>query len=286
MKTDFGFLILAIKKDYKKAIALSLRIRHLMPGIPIAVAASPPSLEEKLRPFFDEFIHQDPKLKGFEHKLYLDKYSPFDKTFYLDADILMIEEISDFIRNWTGSAYAVRGHIVKEGMSSFGLDRKKVLNLISRDEFMNIDGAGHAYFEKPACYKVFDEARNIVLEYDKFGADGLADEDVIGIALSKFGIKPKENNELLGSPWCAINNSFSIDVNKNICSYEDKLFGTVNPSLIHFATLAKPFTYAKEMQKVFRGAGYSFPSVYIDALVEFLKFKKWSFFNKIRNRSR
>lgn len=281
MSNDFGFLTLAIKKDYKKAIALSLRIRELMPGIPFSVVC-PSFLHDELSPFFDNVITEYPNLRGFEHKLYLDKYSPYAKTFFLDADILLIREIHDYIRDWTGSAYAVRGHLVTNGKSSFGLDRAHALSIVGKNAFANIDGAGHAYFEKPACESVFDEARQIAANYDVFGAERLADEDVMGIALSKLEIKPKENNNFLGSPWAAINNSFKIDVNNNFCSYQDALLGQVSPAVIHFPSMGKPLTYAREMRKIFRKNGLGFYSVYYDAVKEHITFKKWVFMKWLR----
>ena len=243
MSSQFGFLTLAIKKDYKKAIALSLRIRQLMPGIPIAVVC-PSFLHDNLSPFFDTVITEYPNLRGFEHKLYLDKYSPFEKTFFLDADILMIREIGDYIAH--------------------------------------IGGVGHAYFEKPACERVFNEAREIAANYTVFKAERLADEDVMGIAMSKLDIRPKDNKSFLGSPWAAVNNSFKIDVNNNFCSYEDAIFGKVSPAIIHFPSMGKPLTYAREMRKIFRKNGLSFYSVYYDALIEYMTFKKWIFMKWFR----
>jgi hypothetical protein len=281
MSNQFGFLTLAIKKDYKKAIALSLRIRELMPGIPIAVVC-PSFLHDDLSPFFDSVIAEYPDLRGFEHKLYLDKYSPFEKTFFLDADILMIRAIYNYITDWTGSAYAARGLLLTDGISSFGLDREHALTIIGKSVFASIDGAGHAYFEKPACEPVFNEARKIASSYSVFGAERLADEDVMGISLSKFDIEPKENNGFLGSPWAAVNNSFKIDVNNNFCSYQDALLGKVSPAVIHFPSMGKPLTYAREMRKIFRKNGLTFYSVYFDAGKEYITFKKWVFMKWLR----
>lgn len=283
MISEFGFLTLAIKKDYKKAIALSLRIRKLMPNIPIAVV-SPDFLHPNLTPYFDEVISEFPELRGFEHKLYLDKYSPYEKTFFLDADILMIRAIDEYISDWFGSDYAVRGHLVKSGVSSFGLDRQKALSIINKSEFAHIGGAGHAYFEKPSCEKVFNEAREVAANYTVFGAKRLADEDVMGIAMSKLDIFPKDNNNFLGSPWASIANTFKIDVNKNFCCYEDDLLGTVSPAIIHFPSMAKPMTYAREMRKIFRENGLTFYSVYFDAIVEHITFRKWVFMNWLRKK--
>ena len=210
MNNECGVITLAIPKDYKKAIALALTLKEHTPKLPISIVC-PEVLKSEVEPFFDQVIIERSDLKGFEHKLYLDEYSPYEKTFFFDADILIIKDIMPIIDKWVGSAYAVRGKLATKGVSSFGLDREHTLALLKKEQFSVIDGAGHAYFEKPACKEVFDLARVILTEYPKYQADRFADEDALGIAMTILGISPKENDGFLGSPCCSINNSFKID---------------------------------------------------------------------------
>jgi hypothetical protein len=266
---QIGVLTLAIPKDFKKAIALALTLRERTPELPIAVVC-PSSLVSQLEFFFDEVIVERPDLKGFEHKLYLDEYSPYDKTFFFDSDVLIIKDILPTMKLWSGSAYAVRGNLATSGISSFGLNREFALKKIHKKHFSVIDGAGHAYFEKPACYEVFDKAREILCTYEQYQADKFADEDAMGIAMTMLDIEPKQNNGFLGSPWCAVDRSFHIDTDNGICSYKDLIFGNVEPRVVHFPRFIYPFIYAREMAKTYRRHNEKISGIYPQALKEVL----------------
>lgn len=268
LNSDVGVITLAIPKDYKKAIALALTLKEHTPNLPISIVC-PSVLKEKLEPYFDKVIIEREDLKGFEHKLYLDEYSPYLKTFFFDADILVIKDITPILTKWSGSAYAVRGYLAKEGISEFGLDRKYVLESLEKEEFSVIDGAGHAYFEKPACNTLFNMARDVLSEYHIYKAKKFADEDAVGIAMTILKIPPKDETQFLGSPWCAINSSFRINTNNATCSYDDLLVGKVEPYVVHFPRFAYPVTYAREMLKVFKRHDIKISGVMSQAFKEY-----------------
>jgi hypothetical protein len=269
LPSDFGVLTLCIPKDYKKAIALSITLKEHDPDVKTAVVCS-----EKLKPlvenYFNHTIIEHSHMKGFEHKLYLDQYSPFEKTFFFDADILIIKSIKDTVKLWQDSGYAVRGKLTKDGISSFGLNRQHALKILNKSDFSQICGAGHAYFEKPYASLLFDEARAIVSEYEKFEVTGaLADEDVIGIAMTKLDLAPKDNDNFLGSPWCAIKSTFKIDTNTSTCQYKDIIEGNVEPVIVHFPRFAYPLTYARELSKTYKRAGIKIDGIWYQAIKEF-----------------
>jgi len=248
---DCGVITLAIPKDYKKAIALALTLKEHSPSLPISIVCSD-ALKAKVQPYFDQVILERSDLKGFEHKLYIDEYSPYENTFFFDADIIIIKDIMPIIEKWSGSAYAAKGKLGKAGVSSFGLNREFVLDLVNKKQFSMIDGAGHAYFEKPACYEVFDMARGVMADYAKYKALRFADEDAMGIALTLLDIAPKHDTQFLGSPCCAINKSFKINTNNASCTYNDLELGDVSPYFVHFPSLTYPFTYAREMLRIYK----------------------------------
>src|SRR5205823_321827 len=76
-------------------------------------------------------------------------------------------------------------------LSSFGLDNAKVLKIINHRQLVHIDGAGHAYFEKPSCQQVFDFAREVAKNYRHYAGEiAMADEDVMNITMTQLGIAP------------------------------------------------------------------------------------------------
>ena len=98
----FGILTLATPDDYRKAIGLALSLRVSNPGVPTAVACSP-KLSTRLAPYFDRVIDEDPTLRGFVHKVHLDRYSPFDDTFFFDSDVLVFRDLKPKVPNQADS---------------------------------------------------------------------------------------------------------------------------------------------------------------------------------------
>jgi hypothetical protein len=74
---------MATPNDVLKAVGLAFSLRISNPGVPLAVACSP-KLRPLVEPHFDHVIDEQPGLKGFVHKVYLDRYSPFEETLFLD----------------------------------------------------------------------------------------------------------------------------------------------------------------------------------------------------------
>jgi len=250
MNEDFGVLTLATKKDYVKAIAMAYSFRISNPGIPICIVCSK-EIAEEVKNYFDHIVIERNDIKGFAHKIFLDQYSPFKKTFFIDADMLVYKNILPMIKDWGEKRYAAGGIIRTGGISSFGLDRQYVLEKIGKEEFSAICGAGHAYFEKPQCQEVFDLGRKIMENYHDYANPcRFADEDVMGIALTILGIKPMNSTGYFGMPCHAIKYSFKSDVKNQKCSYIDGKHGKTSPVAVHFAAMQTPFIYAREQQKI------------------------------------
>src|SRR4051812_35474258 len=107
-RAPFGVLTLATKNDYLKAIGLALSLRVSNPGVPTAVACSAP-VGELLKPYFDHVIEEKAGLRGFVHKVYLDHYSPFDETIFLDSDVLVFKPLKPYMDSWGPGPYHACG---------------------------------------------------------------------------------------------------------------------------------------------------------------------------------
>src|SRR6185437_1922890 len=126
---SFGVLTLATRDDHKKAIGLALSLRTSNPGVPIAVACSQ-DVERLVGSYFDHVVEEDPSLRGFMHKLHLDRYSPFKETFFFDSDVFVFRSLTEVIERWQGQPYAACGNYISDGVSPFGLDRRAILEKI------------------------------------------------------------------------------------------------------------------------------------------------------------
>ncbi|WP_428387146.1 hypothetical protein [Mucisphaera sp.] len=245
-----GILVLATRFDWHKAIALSLSLRTTSKELPLACVAAPDVIC-KLEGYYETLIPERCDIKGFEHKLYLDEYSPFQNTLFLDADMLSFKDVRQITESWRGCAYMARGRVLSGGISAFGLDRIAQLERIGVSHFSEIGGAGHAYFEKPGCFKVFHRAREIGNNYHEIAPGAsLADEDVLGITMTEQGILPARDKQVVGFLGGVNRSTLSLDVLKPRCTYIDQENDVIEPALLHFPRRMTPLLYHSLMKEI------------------------------------
>lgn len=245
-----GILTMCHASDWHKAIGLALSVRARCPGLPIAVVR-PPSLHGRLSPYFDVYIDEIPGLRGFSHKLHLDQYSPFEKTLFLDADMLAMRDLRLLMAHWSGCDFTARGRLLDGGISNFGLDRRVVLCRLGKPRFSCVDGAGHYYFESPNCNAVFSRAREILGEYSRWAPGArVADEDLLGIVMTERGIHPFAcGKQVVGFVKAMRGRAIGVDLLKGRCSYVDLAGDHVEPFLLHFAYNMSPIFYHNLLRK-------------------------------------
>jgi hypothetical protein len=265
----FGILTLATSNDYRKALGLALSVRVSNPGVPVAVAC-PSKLRPLLLPYFDHVIEKDPSLHGYVHKLHLDRYTPFDETFYFDSDVLVFRSLNEVLDEWRGQAYTACGNYLSDGATAFGLDRRTVLKTIGRDKLVHIDGAGHCYFRKPECKAVFDLARHIIANYQDYGLVSIgigrsaigdlkfADEDVIDIAMTILNLRPIPHGNFFSRYCSGKEGSVAMNAAKGKCQFVATTSGHIQqPHIMHFAAREAPFVHAMQLRQLFNSFGVS-----------------------------
>ena len=267
---NFGILTLATYDDHKKAIGLALSLRVSNPGVPIAVACNR-QVGQLLAPYFDHIIEEDPSLRGFVHKVHLDRYSPFEETFFFDSDVLVFRSILEVLDHWRGQPYTACGNYSSGGLSAFGLDRERVLKLINRERLVQIDGAGHAYFRKPDCFEVFDQGRRVVANYNYYaGSAKFADEDVMDIVMTIMGLEPIPHDGFWSCYNSGKSGSFKMDASKGECSFEATISGKIErPYMMHFVANEAPLAYYRQLRGLFRKFGISTKGLLKAALGDF-----------------
>jgi len=266
----FGILTLATRHDYKKAIGLALSVRASNPGTPIAVACAP-KLRTTLSAYFDHVVEEDPTLRGFRHKVHLDKYSPFDDTLFFDSDVLVFRNVAEKVREWANQPYTACGIHASDGYSSFGLDRKRVLEKIDKESLVVIDGAGHAYFRKPGCFAVFDLAREITAKHAEYAGNiPYADEDVIDITMTILGLSPAPHGDFFSRYCTAVPGTMEMDATRARCEFVAAHTGSpMRPYMMHFAANEAPFPYARQLNALLKGAGASTDGIFREAFADF-----------------
>jgi hypothetical protein len=249
---EFGVLTLATDNDYLKAIGLALSLRVTNPAVPLAIACNA-SVAEKAGRFFDHVIPEQAGLRGFVHKVYLDRYSPFERTLFLDSDVLVFKDLQPYVERWKGRAYCACGGYLSDGVSPFGLDRAMVLSKIGKDRLVFIDGAGHAYFEKPACVEVFETGRRVTEHYRELAGDiRYADEDVMAIAMTMLGLPPASDWDFLARYLSARPGTMRMDATAGVCEFIAATTGRpFAPCIVHFAANEAAVPYTRQLLALF-----------------------------------
>lgn len=271
---SFGFITLAIKSDYHKAIGLALSLRISNPAIPIAIAC-PKSIRHLVEPYFDYVIDQDPNFKGFAQKVNLDRYTPFDTTFFLDSDILVFKELKPHLETWGAAPYSACGDYVTEGSSCFGLNIKNTLQVLNKNRFVKIEGVGHALFRKPDCNEFFERAREVTENYtDYAGNIKYADEDAISIVMTELGYSPAPWGVFCSRYMGAKRGTMKMNVVKGECSYIRIDTGEpISPCTMHFARDEAPFAYTWQLYKLYKHFNVSPKGLLLKAFVGFYNLK-------------
>jgi hypothetical protein len=268
--SKFGVLTLATTSDHLKAIGLALSMRVSNPGVQIAVAC-PPNARALLEPYFDHVIAERPGLRGFVHKVYLDQYSPFEETMFFDSDVLVFKPLQPYIDVWRQHAYTAAGKRMSTGKSSFGMDRAEMCRQLGKSELVVIDGAGHAFFRKPACQEIFDAARDVTARHKEImGPIPYADEDVIDYVMTKFDLPPMPRPDFFSRYRSAVPGTMKIDATKGVCEFVFKDTGeTMRACMMHFAANEAPLAYHWQLHKLFRKFGVKAPGLWSGAVHDF-----------------
>lgn len=253
---EFGVLTLATENDYLKAIGLALSLRVTNPDVPLAIACKP-AVAERAGRFFDHVIPEQAGLRGFVHKVYLDRYSPFERTLFLDSDVLVFKDLKPYVDCWEGRAYCACGSYLSDGVSPFGLDRAMVLSKIGKDRMVFIDGAGHAYFEKPDCVEVFDTGRKVTERYRELAGDiRYADEDVMAIAMTMLGLSPVPHQDFMARYLSARPGTMRMDATAGVCEFIAVTTGQpFAPCIVHFAANEAAVPYTRQLLALFKKFG-------------------------------
>ncbi|HRT96267.1 MAG TPA: class I SAM-dependent methyltransferase [Planctomycetota bacterium] len=257
-----GYLTLATtRQEYVElALNLALSIKH-RDRRPIALLHdSRVEVPSAYRPFFDILIEakEDRLLPGLDAKLLLQAYSPFEKTFFLDADCLMAKTDAD--RLWAmlkDTPFAVVGDIIKRGPYCKFKDVGELTSRMGLPHMVRHNGGFMAFDQSEAARKVFRQARAYYDEQRDFlsyphgdASRGYNEEPFFAAAMALLGLKPIPPRENL--VYTARKGPYEIDVLRGHCAYGDP---PVSPTFVHFVRLEPREVYARETARLRRWFG-------------------------------
>jgi lipopolysaccharide biosynthesis glycosyltransferase len=254
-----GLITIAIGKKYvRQAKYLACSCMLNSPHILRSVITDHP---EFLTAFYDIIIPFNREYEDiFSLKTRLHLYTPFEKTLYLDADSLVVNNIDSFWEILKNCSFAYEGAILNRGEWYFNIeDLIKQLNLSWLPKF----NSGMFLFDRSEkTSNIFDTAYFYFVNHKKeninvpfFKENMYPDEPFLAIALAKNNIMPIDD---YGRFSRTLINARKIHV--NIIKRISRIFKNgkmITPLVIHFCGKRGGLYYLREKLRLFF---YFFPS--------------------------
>jgi len=215
------------------------------------------SEDEELNSLFDDIVdYRKDYGNSVEQKIFIDKYSPYKKTLFIDSDSLVVEDIEYMFNEFDSFNYpfvAVGDTYLKRGDCHPLFNVDHLINNLNLDALPCFNG-GVYYFDKEKKPNDFFEFSRELLKRDdlfpdKFRGEGIADEAIYSAALGAFNyplIDFKNKGmyttiNMVGKPL--IKNKTLSFYKRNFITGENNL---KSPSIIHFpGNQTETFLYYK-----------------------------------------
>jgi len=230
-----------------KGLARSIRLRN--PDFPLAIVTD--RAPSELRRCFDVVVPMNPDFgPGLAQKLHLDKYAPFDKTLYMDADSLVFKDLRliwDQFRDCVG--LGLLGFYLDPGVPHYAIDDlPSYLRKVGIPRIV-LTNTGILYLDgSPTTTRVFETARAIATRAQDLGlkkhpAGFYNDEPIFGSVVELLGlpfVRVADHRDagssvepVLTLACFGTDGMTDIDVRSGNARHE--LSGrTVSPAVIHF----------------------------------------------------
>jgi hypothetical protein len=256
IKKGLGFLTIAIGHDRyaKQAEVLSSSLKRNMPGVPLAVVTD----NDRLSGVADVII---PPLKaipvGVAQKVWLDHYTPFEETLFIDSDCIATRPFHEELREIQQFDFSPTMERVtaRNGTDEYIANLAETLQMIGGDSFPKFNGGVYFFNASARSAAVFRVAREFHENYRAYGIkifdrSGPGEETVFALALAKLGLTDlyHDHGRLMRTPT-GLKGPLAIEPLGGGCSFE-RYDGSVSPAICHFAG---PYIFRPE----YRLAAYS-----------------------------
>lgn len=254
---DRGILVLAYgaKRYIRMAEVLARSLAINSPCIPRAVVTD--SSDQGLADLYDHVVPFRPELgSGLTQKVYLDLYSPFKETLFIDSDCLVIRDLEYLWDKFEGTPFGVVGSRQASGESTFHPRVEALLDKLERDWLPVFNGGLYFFRDDDASKEVFEVARRMMPHLDEYGLtriDGeFNEETAFAVSLSSLRIEPIPDDGSIMRCTYYLFGRLHIDVSRNECEYFcRKTDSLVKPAIVHLlAPMCANYIYRREALKI------------------------------------
>jgi hypothetical protein len=258
-----GILTLAYghQRFIEQARSLAHSLQTNAPHLPRTLVTD--SNDPEIRRQFTSIVLYRPEYgSGVHQKMFLDRYSPYDQTLFIDSDCLVLGNLDAFWSAFEGQYFGVAGfRYLRKGSTDPYLDVDFILDKLSVTAIPKFNGGAYYFSRSPEATDFFNTARNIwdnagslrIQEFNRdkgFRRDGPNDEAVYGVAMSIHGVAPTWMGS--GGMWTPFGykGHLHLDAIAGSCSFEKEGM-QLSPEIVHFpGEYVFAFPYIRERARL------------------------------------
>lgn len=274
--------------EMAKWFAMSLRLNA--PELPTAILTD--SSDPELPELFTHVIPHTPEMgRKMEPKFHLDRLTPFDEALYVDADCLVLNDLTAFFEMFQGQYFAIPGWRYLSPQDSDGaVDVPFVLEHFGIDALAKFNGGCYYLRRGPQLTAFFDTARRLFanaesLRIGDYREGGFSDEPLFAIALALHGLRLTPTGT--AGAWTPLDTRgrIELDVAAGRCSFCKQ--GTmVYPDIVHFpGGYRECYAYHREVWRLKKYFGYATPAFHERART-FIRAMAWAASRQLRDQVR
>jgi hypothetical protein len=235
--------------DMAKILALSLKLNS--PGIKRAIVTDAPEYE--FNGYYDICIPYEPAYgNGLNQKLYLDKYTPFGETLFIDSDCLVVKPLDETIRLCAKYEFAVFGGQVTSG--EWYMDVAAMRTRFGLPSLPMFNGGTYYFRQSEVVSNIYNKSRELREKYNEHGFTGfrnsINEEPVMAVAMALNHVEAVDDKGIGMRTPIGIEGALKMDILKQKCRF-NKEGEIVEPAIVHFSGgYASQFHYKRETAKL------------------------------------
>lgn len=250
--------------EMAKALARSLVLHS--PQTPRTVVTD--SQDPELQELFTTVVKYEPSFgSNVRQKMYLDRYSPYEETLFIDSDCLVVGDLQIFWDAFKDAGFAVQGvQTLRSGDRDPFLDVEFLLQRFSLAGIPKFNGGIYFFRRSPEVDALFATARMLLDNDQEFGflsfrSDGPADEALYGTAMAIHGLTVTDLGQRgMWSPG-ELQGKITVNAAQGVCSFvkrvgPEKVPRLVHPEIVHFFShFSDSLVYRREVVRLRRVVG-------------------------------
>jgi hypothetical protein len=239
--------------EQARSLAHSLQVHA--PHLPRTLVTD--STDPEILKLFTEVVPYRPEYgSGVRQKIFIDLYSPYQETLFIDSDCLVLGNLDSFWTAFAGQIFGVPGYnYLKSGDVDPYLDVDHVLETLHVTRLPKFNGGTYYFVRSPQTAEFFTTARNLLdnsssLRMREFRRNGPNDEAIYSAAMAVHNLPVTSMGP--GGMWtpCGYKGPLHLDALRGTCSFEKE--GMMRtPEVVHFpGEYVYSFAYTRERAKL------------------------------------